>query len=71
MRGRVDFAEGDAAVGVAGGRIEHAQPEAGAEEAMQGGVDIRFADEVLVDGVDQRWEGLALHRSRIRGRCRL
>ncbi len=58
--GGVVFGEGDAAVGEAGGRIEHAETEAGAEEAMEGGVDLGFGDEVLMDGFDESGEGLAL-----------
>ena len=58
--GGIDFAEGDLAVREAGGRVKHAELEARAEEAMEGGVDFGFGDEVLVDGVDERGIGLAL-----------
>ena len=58
--GGVIFGEGDAAVGVGGGWIEHAEAKARAEEAMQGGVDFFFGDEVLFDRFDESGEGLAL-----------
>ena len=58
--GRVHFGEGDAAVGEAVGRIEHAEAEARAEEAAECDVEVGFGDEVAVDGVDEGGEGLAV-----------
>ena len=58
--GRVHFGEGNAAVGEAFGRVEHAEAEARAEEAAECDVEIGFGEQVAMDGFDECGEGLAV-----------
>ena len=52
MRGGIDFRVRDLREGHALRRVEHAELEAGDEEAFERGVDLGLGDEALLDGVN-------------------
>ncbi len=58
MLGGVHFGHREAAVGEGFGGVEHAEFEAGAEEAAEGDVEFGFGDEALMYGIDECGIGL-------------